>query len=451
MGCLSFWRFVSAKKRYTPVYRKPPDRNTFLHALAGPTNKYRVDIQGSFYAIIRYAYANCTNLEFAHAIVLKNLKLRLKDHNVAILYFDGSLCEEKLSTQRRRQGIRSKAIDSASRRVAAFTERIASGARVRRRHFADIRRQLSKTFRWDPAARDGLVAFLRNNGWAVVQCETEADVKIAKDTIDGDIVISGDSDLFIYQNITVLWRPARNSGFQECKKSDVLSGLGLQSSQQLTALGVVSTNDYGHSVYGLECETNFKVIKCTEATWSDGSVEGAAVGPLSKITKHRFAPSLDDNGWSHAWDARRALHEEFLVIADRLLKLVGGSIGAKRKEENMVIIALGLGKFGSSARLSSLHTAFFWFFVQLLRSLGYIVVGIEEDEMAGHNMLSEEVEYDEDQKIEDASATKAKNRDKTNSNASPNKALKRRASEGLESEEVDQIKAILRKALRCKE
>ncbi|KAF8937822.1 hypothetical protein BGZ58_002090 [Dissophora ornata] len=437
MGCLSFWRFVSAKKRYTPVYRKPPDRNTFLHALAGPTNKYRVDIQGSFYAIIRYAYANCTNLEFAHAIVLKNLKLRLKDHNVAILYFDGSLCEEKLSTQRRRQGIRSKAIDSASRRVAAFTERIASGARVRRRHFADIRRQLSKTFRWDPAARDGLVAFLRNNGWAVVQCETEADVKIAKDTIDGDIVISGDSDLFIYQNITVLWRPARNSGFQECKKSDVLSGLGLQSSQQLTALGVVSTNDYGHSVYGLECETNFKVIKCTEATWLH--LSAFKLKELQSVRYRRLPSTVLPPRLTTA------------VGADRLLKLVGGSIGAKRKEENMVIIALGLGKFGSSARLSSLHTAFFWFFVQLLRSLGYIVVGIEEDEMAGHNMLSEEVEYDEDQKIEDASATKAKNRDKTNSNASPNKALKRRASEGLESEEVDQIKAILRKALRCKE
>ena len=69
---------------------------------------------------------------------------------------------------------------------------------------------------------------------------------------------------------------------------------------------------------------------------------------------------------SHAWDAERAMHEEFLAIADRLLKSVGGSHGVKRDPNNMVVIVFGLGEFGSHSRLSSLHSKFQVFFRDLV-------------------------------------------------------------------------------------
>ncbi|KAF9356649.1 hypothetical protein BGX26_004962 [Mortierella sp. AD094] len=86
-----------------------------------------------------------------------------------------------------------------------------------------------------------------------------------------------------------------------------------------------------------------------------------------------------------------------------------------------MVVGIGLGQFGSSSRLSSLHSSFLAFFVPLARSLGYIVVGVNEyytskkcphchtfvfqvstrglfcedcgtpfhrDEMAGHNMVN---------------------------------------------------------------
>ncbi|KAI7817522.1 hypothetical protein BC939DRAFT_496582 [Gamsiella multidivaricata] len=66
----------------------------------------------------------------------------------------------------------------------------------------------------------------------------------------------------------------------------------------------------------------------------------------------------------HKWDARRARDAEYKSIINRLLKLVGGSIGYRRKEANKVMIAIGLGQFSSGARLSSLHESFMSYFVQ---------------------------------------------------------------------------------------
>ncbi|KAG0252336.1 hypothetical protein BGZ95_006661 [Linnemannia exigua] len=66
----------------------------------------------------------------------------------------------------------------------------------------------------------------------------------------------------------------------------------------------------------------------------------------------------------HKWNAQKARAEEYILIADRLLQLVGGSTGAKRDEDNKVVICVGLGQFSSKIRLSSLHESFQSYFVQ---------------------------------------------------------------------------------------
>ncbi|KAG0303018.1 hypothetical protein BGZ98_007060, partial [Dissophora globulifera] len=68
----------------------------------------------------------------------------------------------------------------------------------------------------------------------------------------------------------------------------------------------------------------------------------------------------------HKWNARKARDEEYRQIANSLLKLVGGSIGVKRDDNNKIIIGVGLGKFSTKIRLSSLHESFQSFFIQKL-------------------------------------------------------------------------------------
>lgn len=65
----------------------------------------------------------------------------------------------------------------------------------------------------------------------------------------------------------------------------------------------------------------------------------------------------------HRWDMIRAKQEEYDLIANQILALVGGTLGKKRTEDNKVAIGVGLGKFQSNMRLTSLHGSFEAFFV----------------------------------------------------------------------------------------
>ncbi|KAF9919772.1 hypothetical protein BGZ67_001824, partial [Mortierella alpina] len=62
---------------------------------------------------------------------------------------------------------------------------------------------------------------------------------------------------------------------------------------------------------------------------------------------------------------KRALHKEYQAIANSLLGIVGGNIGEHRKDDNAVLIGVGLGDFKSSGRLSSMHTTFLSYFIGL--------------------------------------------------------------------------------------
>ncbi|KAG9071183.1 hypothetical protein KI688_008728 [Linnemannia hyalina] len=59
----------------------------------------------------------------------------------------------------------------------------------------------------------------------------------------------------------------------------------------------------------------------------------------------------------HAWDAGCDRQEEFRTMANRLLNAIGGSVGAKRKEKNMVAIGIGLGQHRDSQGAEALFWA----------------------------------------------------------------------------------------------
>ena len=91
---------------------------------------------------------------------------------------------------------------------------------------------------------------MRHCGWTVDVCETEADLAMAQDAQPDDIIISKDSDMMAYQSVKTLWRPVSNNLILVYKLPDVLATLGITRTQ-LTALAVVSRNDYHKNIYSL--------------------------------------------------------------------------------------------------------------------------------------------------------------------------------------------------------
>ncbi|OAQ26545.1 hypothetical protein K457DRAFT_697714 [Linnemannia elongata AG-77] len=90
----------------------------------------------------------------------------------------------------------------------------------------------------------------------------------------------------------------------------------------------------------------------------------------------------DDNRYKkHAWDLERAKQAEYQAIAERLLNVVGGSLGRRvedNEDKDPILFGVGLGQFSSNSKLSTLHPTFLSYFIQTVRSLGYVVVGINE-------------------------------------------------------------------------
>ena len=83
--------------------------------------------------------------------------------------------------------------------------------------------------------------------------------------------------------------------------------------------------------------------------------------PSSKLTDF-YRP--DGKASKNAWDAERAREAEYSLITERLLNMVGGSAGRLRRPEQKVAIGIGLGRFSSNIRLSSLDSSFASYFVQ---------------------------------------------------------------------------------------
>lgn len=67
---------------------------------------------------------------------------------------------------------------------------------------------------------------------------------------------------------------------------------------------------------------------------------------------------VQSNYIKHAWDAERARDEEFSRVANSLLKMTGGSTGEHRREDQKVVIAVGLAKFVAKNGPPSLDGSF---------------------------------------------------------------------------------------------
>jgi hypothetical protein len=203
MGCRRLLRFL-AKKEHKPTLRYCRQQRG---ALRDPTvNKVRIDVQGSIYATIKYAYTHYHSLEAAHNKVLKRIQ-KLRTPDFSLLHCDGKPYREKQAIHDERKRLRIKSLEAADCQVGLLEHRVQSNLRIWKQHFVNVNKELDKTFQWDPEARSSLFVYLRQHQYEAIESEMEVDISIARDCILGDTVISGDSNLVIHSTTTTIWRP----------------------------------------------------------------------------------------------------------------------------------------------------------------------------------------------------------------------------------------------------
>ncbi|KAG0195929.1 hypothetical protein BGX28_000359, partial [Mortierella sp. GBA30] len=266
MGVFGLWRFLTRKGfEAVVIFQQAVPSNT-----SEPNPRYLIDVLGCIFATILFAYSSLS-LDLAHPVVEKALRV-FAHPSSALLYLDGCPAEEKMLTHALREKIRIEALSKADECTSRLLDRVTNKLRVRKQHFFTIRKHLKKAFYWPPDARRTLAEYLRSEGWTVIECATEADIKIASDCTPDDIVISSDSDMLLYKNVKTIWRPICKRRFLVYHMPDVLITLGITRTQ-LTVLGVVSHNDYNRNIYGLGCSTNFSIISDLQGTDAEAMVQ----------------------------------------------------------------------------------------------------------------------------------------------------------------------------------
>ncbi|KAF9333018.1 hypothetical protein BG006_004085 [Podila minutissima] len=144
--------------------------------------------------------------------------------------------------------------------IKVFKGRVNDSLRIRKQHFTDVKAGFKSSFHWSLRSHQEFANYMWHHSWTVVICRMEADLAIALDAQDIDIIISKDSDMMVYQLVKTLWCPVSNNLILIYKIPDVLATLGI-SQTQLMALAVVLRNDYHRNIYSLGPATNFSIIK----------------------------------------------------------------------------------------------------------------------------------------------------------------------------------------------
>ncbi|KAK3840495.1 MAG: hypothetical protein JOS17DRAFT_785520 [Linnemannia elongata] len=220
MGLFGWFPFIR-KKGYSPNVL----HNSDLPSLTTGTRHF--DVLANCFLVIRNAYANLPQ-EAAHRVLEKEIE-RFGTKDNLRLYIDGPQAKEKQNTAEARETTRERALERVEVCLNTFESRLNENMRIRKRHHTDIKAGLASSFYWSHTSRTLFAEYLTTRGWTVV----------------------------------TIWRPVSNNVILEYKMPDLLRTLSFTRAQ-LTALAVVSQNDYHRNIYSLGPASNFGIIKKIE-------------------------------------------------------------------------------------------------------------------------------------------------------------------------------------------
>ncbi|CAO3574325.1 unnamed protein product [Mortierella alpina] len=251
MGVYDLWPLIR-KKGYDPSEASLPHQRQ--------QGIVRLDASSCFYTSIQRAYS-------AHppdraAAIFERALAGLVGHLKAsvVCYLDGEPALEKSTAHQAREKKRKTALDSVEEAVGALRNQVERHRPATKQQHLAIRKNLGTSFRWSLEDRQHLQQYLQEQGWTVILSSFEADVEIARDCQEADAVLTTDCDFLAYAPVRTVSRLVTRTKLLVYNVPVLLKAIGYTRAQ-LTALCIVSKNDYDSNVLRLGTFTNFKLLK----------------------------------------------------------------------------------------------------------------------------------------------------------------------------------------------
>ncbi|KAF9155401.1 hypothetical protein DFQ26_009747, partial [Actinomortierella ambigua] len=227
-------------------------------------------MEAVFYNDIKRAFLHSYDINIGLKLLQARIESRLVNednvvpYNKIVLVLDGDPCLEKLATTTSRDEAADQAFAEANQHLQGIRTRVTAGKRWPGPNAEKLfNAALERSFRMTNGQRVQLAQFLNdlNIGWIAFQAPYEADTEIAQRCTKADVVVSTDSDLLGYADVTQLIRPMRGETYGIYVVADIITTLGLPSFCHWQALCTVSKTDYSDNVAGLGHVRNVEAIK----------------------------------------------------------------------------------------------------------------------------------------------------------------------------------------------
>ena len=252
MGVRRLWHLIEEVHQAPKV--NPPSDTILL-----------VDLFGAYFCSVRYNFFALNNNEWVYNAIDKFLKLRFTDKAKVEIYIDGGRTKEKEKTTKARLATAKRQLVAAEAIVSDIESKADGGETATSATHRRCSRYLLQSFILTAEHRRALTHGLKSRGWNAVMAKGEADLAIRarceelKQQNNQFAVVTSDSDLLAHQAVPMIYRPFRR-GFRQYDVDQCAVDLGL-SRRQLTALAIVSRNDYSSGPFCLDIGINIEIIK----------------------------------------------------------------------------------------------------------------------------------------------------------------------------------------------
>ncbi|KAI7819423.1 hypothetical protein BC939DRAFT_495267 [Gamsiella multidivaricata] len=262
-----------------------------------------VDLFGAFYGSLVRQITDDYDPSKVRAVGLTMAARLAKDFTPAqcTIHIDGAPSQQKRSEHIRRKNRLTADLKKLQANLKVMSTKSSNGQWTSKSVVTKIKKGLRDVYRFDAAAKQTLRDALREKGFSVCTCRTEADTCIARTLTmaAGSFVVSADSNLLIYLSVTKILRPIFHGlAYALYTKESVTNALHVPSADYVTLLGIVSKNDYTENIPGLGIVRNLEIIRALSQSpdisyMFDAYRFMAAIKTHEVTNQSRFKPSED--------------------------------------------------------------------------------------------------------------------------------------------------------------